>query len=102
MEEDKRLITTWINTGIDPITGADQKKTSFWGKVATDFKTHPPKGDIQRRGKTCNARWNRGYSLMNRWVGIMDKMKCNNVNGLSMEDIVNRAHETLLKGWEEV
>ena len=31
MEEDKRLITAWINTSTDPVTGTDQKKTSFWG-----------------------------------------------------------------------
>lgn len=97
MEEDKRLIYAWINTNTDPVTGTDQKKTSFWGKVATNFNTHAPKGAMRRTGKTCNARWNRGYPLVNKWVGIMDEMERNNVSESSMEDIVNRAHEMFLK-----
>lgn len=97
LEEDKRLITAWINTSVDPITGADQKRTSFWGKVAANFNTHAPKGAMQRSGKTCNARWNRTYPLVNKWVGIMDQMERNNVSGSNIEDIMNRAHETFLK-----
>jgi len=47
--------------------------------------------------KTCNARWNRGYPLVNKWVGIMDEMEHNNVSRSSMEDIMNSTHETFLK-----
>ena len=97
MKEDKWLITSWISTSANPITRADQKKTSFWDKVATNFNTHAPKGAMQRTGKTCNARWNRGYPLVNKWVGIMDEMEHNNVSRSSMEDIMNSTHETFLK-----
>ena len=72
-------------------------KTSFWGKVATNFNIHAPKGAMWRTEKTCNARWNRGYPLVNKWVEIMDEMEHNNMSGSIMENIVNCAHEMFLK-----
>jgi len=74
-----------------------KRKHLFWGKVVTNFNTHAPKGAMWRMGKTCNACWNRGYPLVNKWVGIMDEMERNNVSRSSIEDIVNFTHDTFLK-----
>ena len=40
VEEDKQVVTDWIKTSTNLVIGADQKKTSFWGKIANNFKTH--------------------------------------------------------------
>ncbi|KAG5538804.1 hypothetical protein RHGRI_019377 [Rhododendron griersonianum] len=35
MEEDKLLVSAWLNTSMDPIQGKDQKKIAFWlGKIS--------------------------------------------------------------------
>jgi len=52
-EKDKLLIM--INISTVAITKADQKKTSFWGKVARNFSKHALKGVLTRMGKTSNA-----------------------------------------------
>ena len=44
VEEDKWLIRAWINIGTDAIVGSDQKKSSFWKRVASNFSEHRPRG----------------------------------------------------------
>ena len=54
-EEDRQLIRAWINVGTDPIVGADQRKTSFWSRVASTFNEYRLQGALARTAKTCNS-----------------------------------------------
>jgi len=54
VEEDKRLIRSWINIHIDAVVGSDQKKGSFWKRVASNFNEHRPQGASIRSWKTLN------------------------------------------------
>jgi len=58
VEEDRRLVESWINISTNPITGADHKKSKFWNKVAIAFNRYAPEWATKRTGKICNARWN--------------------------------------------
>jgi len=42
--EDKRLIRAWINICTNAIVGSDQKKSSFWKRIASNFNEHRPCG----------------------------------------------------------
>ena len=42
IDEDQQLIRAWINTGTDLIVGANQRKASFWNKVASTFNEYCP------------------------------------------------------------
>ena len=82
-EKDKLLIM--INISTVAITKADQKKTSFWGKVARNFSKHALKGVLTRMGKTSNACWNKGHSLLSEWTRTKKDMSHLNPSGSSME-----------------
>jgi len=57
IKEDQLLISRCINCGTNPTVGTDQKKVSFWGKVATYFNEHWPKGSQMSTAKICNGQW---------------------------------------------
>ena len=40
LEEDPRLVKSWIKVGISPITGVDQKKSGLLSKVTFMFNQH--------------------------------------------------------------
>jgi len=42
LEEDHRLVKSWINVSTNALTGADQKKSGFWTKVAQAFNQAAP------------------------------------------------------------
>ena len=44
VEEDHRLIPTWINIGTDSVVGTNQKMSSFWARVTSNFNDHCPRG----------------------------------------------------------
>ena len=56
LEEDRRLVKSWIIVSTNPITKVDQKLASFWTKVAYTFNQHIPDGVTKRMGKVCNVR----------------------------------------------
>jgi len=56
LEEDRGLVTSWINVSTNPLIGADQKKTGFWTKIASAYNQHAPDGAAKRSAKVCNAR----------------------------------------------
>ncbi|KAL6140436.1 hypothetical protein ACLB2K_058735 [Fragaria x ananassa] len=39
-EEDKLLVSAWLNVIIDPIRGSDQKKNQFWKRITQYFKNN--------------------------------------------------------------
>jgi hypothetical protein len=56
IKEDKLLISSWLNVGIDAVQRTDQKQHQFWERVYTYF--HQYKEFPYKRSCT---------SLMNRW-----------------------------------
>jgi hypothetical protein len=59
IEEDKLLVSSWLNIGMDAVQGTDQKQHQFWERVHTNF--HQYKEFPSERSFT---------SLMNRWSVI--------------------------------
>jgi len=79
--EDQRLIRAWVNVGTNAVVGADQKKYSFWARVASNFNEHHPQGALAHTVKTCNSRWFWCSPIVNKWRGIMLEMEHNNHSG---------------------
>jgi len=78
VEEGKQLIRAWINIGTYAVVGSDQKKISFWKRVASNFNEHSPRGASIRSSKTLNGRWNLCSPLVNKWVGILLELEHTN------------------------
>ena len=92
VDEDQWLIQAWINVGIDTIVGADQKKASFWNKVASTFNEYRPQGASARTSKTCNSRWIRCGPIVNKWTNIMHEVERGNHSGWNDARILQEAH----------
>lgn len=76
-EEDVQLCKSWLTISEDPITGTDQRASTFWESVVKDYSTYQSHGD--RTLCSLQSRWgviNRGVS---KFVGFLDKVS--NVRG---------------------
>ncbi|RLM94176.1 NAM-like protein [Panicum miliaceum] len=58
-EEDRILVSAWLNMGMDPIQGVDQPQSSFWARIH----------DYYHANKSFQSDRTQG-SLMNRWSAI--------------------------------
>ncbi|CAN6177553.1 unnamed protein product [Urochloa humidicola] len=58
-EEDKLLVSAWLNVGMDPIPGVEQSHGRLWTRIHDYFHSN----------KTFESNRSEG-SLMNRWSGI--------------------------------
>jgi hypothetical protein len=59
IQEDKLLVSAWLNTTLNPIIGNDQKGDAYWKRIWEYFYNE----------KIFELECNRG-SLMHRWSGI--------------------------------
>ena len=97
LEEDKRLIRSWINIGTDAVVGSDQKKSSFWKRVAETFNEHRPRGASIRSWKTLNGRWSRCSPLVSKWAGILLEVERSNHSGWNDSMIVEHAQKLFIE-----
>jgi len=56
--EDRWLVKSCINVSTNPLTVADQKKSSFWTKVAYVYNQNAPNGFAKKASKMLNSLWN--------------------------------------------
>lgn len=87
-EEDRLLVSAWLNVGMDPIQGVDQSQTSYWARIYDYF--HGNKSFESDRSRS---------SLMNRWSGIqhdvnifcgcVTRIEDRNQSGCTVDDKVN-------------
>jgi hypothetical protein len=45
MEEDKLLCQTWLQIGMDPVVGTDQKRNTYWMRMKEYFDAHNTSGN---------------------------------------------------------
>ncbi|CAM0147035.1 unnamed protein product [Urochloa decumbens] len=67
LEEDVRVMSSWIEHSTDATCGADKGGNQYWGEVVESYnKTTPP---LQRRNqKQCKDRWHK----LNRWTDLFE------------------------------
>ncbi|KAL6634082.1 hypothetical protein ACP70R_026753 [Stipagrostis hirtigluma subsp. patula] len=67
VEEDVRVMSSWIEHSTDSTCGADKGGNQYWGEVVESYnKTTPP---LRRRNlKQCKDRWHK----INRWTDLFE------------------------------
>ncbi|CAO2208030.1 unnamed protein product [Urochloa humidicola] len=67
LEEDVRVMSSWIEHSTDATCGADKGGNQYWGEVVESYnKTTPP---LRRRNlKQCKDRWHK----LNRWTDLFE------------------------------
>jgi hypothetical protein len=82
IEEDKLLVLSWLNVGMDAVQGANQKHCQFWERVHTYFREHK------------EFPYERIYtSLMNRW-SVIQKLETKFTTCLSQIEHLNQSGTT--------
>jgi len=86
-DEDKLLVSAWLNVSLDPVQGVDQSRSTYWKIIYKYF--HDRKTFHSERTQS---------SLMNRWSGIqhdcntfagcLSRIEGRNQSGLSIDDKV--------------
>ncbi|XP_010507201.1 PREDICTED: glutathione S-transferase T3-like [Camelina sativa] len=93
-EEDVHLISAWLNTSKDPVVSNEQRKNSFWKRVADYYKAHVGGTGSNARGTSqCKERWNKINYQVNKFVGCYAQASTRRKSGESEDDVLRMAYE---------
>ncbi|XP_050379709.1 glutathione S-transferase T3-like [Argentina anserina] len=99
-EEDALLISAWLNTGMDPTTGNEQKSNTFWGKI-TDYYHKYKDFDSDRSQQMLKQRWGKIQSIVNKFSGCVASINNLHESGKTEQDKIAGAksmYEKQVKG----
>ena len=86
-EEDDLIVKYWFEVSKDPITERDQKKTTFWDRIAKIFNANSPVG-IKRSGRALESRFTTVRNGLNHFYRIVTKVTSENASGQTDADKV--------------
>ncbi|XP_010513789.1 PREDICTED: glutathione S-transferase T3-like [Camelina sativa] len=93
-EEDINLISAWLNTSKDPVVSNEQRRQSFWKRVADYYKANDGSSSSIARGPSqCKARWNKINHDVNKFVGCYAQASSRRKSGESEDDVLRLAYE---------
>ncbi|KAL6596621.1 hypothetical protein ACP70R_047264 [Stipagrostis hirtigluma subsp. patula] len=95
-EEDRLLVSAWLNVGMDPVQGVDQSQTTYWARIyeyfhSKSFESDRTQGSLNRNQSGCSIgnkiaqvcalfkaedKKNRKFNLMHCWRILKDMPKC--------------------------
>ncbi|XP_063948241.1 glutathione S-transferase T3-like [Daucus carota subsp. sativus] len=90
-EEDKLLISAWLNVSIDPLVGTDQKGDTFWERIHQYCEESDP-GLIIRGTVAIRKRWQRINERAQKYGACFEKAQKIVGSGSNMDDIIEKAH----------
>ena len=68
IEEDKLLVSAWLNISLDAVHGNEQKRSTYWKKVWDFFHKHK-KFESNRNENSLMNRWSTIQLAMNKFCG---------------------------------
>ncbi|XP_074337428.1 glutathione S-transferase T3-like [Apium graveolens] len=91
-DEDKLLISAWLNVSTDPMIGTDQKGEIFWERIREYCEESIP-GLIKRGGIAIKKRWQRINEGAQRYGACYDQAERRVGSGSNLDNITRLAHE---------
>ena len=89
-DEDEIVCSAWLNASKDPLHGANQNRSRFWGRVLAYFDEH--KRNIPRIESSIMHRWLIIQTQVNKFCSCYDMITRRNQSGATIEDKVTRVH----------
>ncbi|XP_010412676.1 PREDICTED: glutathione S-transferase T3-like [Camelina sativa] len=78
----------------NPVVSNEQRKNSFWKRVADYYKAHVGGTDSNARGTSqCKARWNKINHQVNKFVGCYAQASTRRKSGESEDDVLRMVYE---------
>jgi hypothetical protein len=87
VEEDELICEGWLIASKDPIHGANQNRTGFWGKVHAHFEKHN-KGTTPRTESSILHRWLTIQTVVNKFCSCYEGIERRNQSGTTIQDKV--------------
>jgi len=85
--EDEVICSGWLNVSKDPIHGANQTRSSFWGRVHAYFVKHN-KTEAVRTVSSIMHRWIAIQYSVNKFCACYEAILRRNQSGFTIEDKV--------------
>lgn len=86
-EEDKLLVSAWLNVSLDPVHGVDQSRSTYWKRIYEFFHINKT-FDSDRTQSSLMSRWSGIQHDCNSYAGCVSKIETRNQSGLSIADKV--------------
>ena len=74
VEEDKLIVSAWLNTSKDAITGNEQQGGAFWQRILQYLKLHGGNHE-ERSQSSIKSRWTDINAKCNKFVGFHSQLK---------------------------
>jgi hypothetical protein len=85
--EDEILVSGWLNISLDPITGKDQKSTTYWTRISEYFHKHK-KCQSKRTISSLKHRWETIQRCVNKFCGCLTRIELRRKSGHTISDKV--------------
>ncbi|KAK1603679.1 hypothetical protein QYE76_027352 [Lolium multiflorum] len=82
--EDKLLCKTWLTIGMDPTTGTDQTRETYWMRMTDYFNTNT--SGIERTMRSLRSRWSGINTDCQKWAGVQANIDVLNPSGTNEND----------------
>ncbi|KAL6547359.1 hypothetical protein OROMI_023080 [Orobanche minor] len=101
MDEDKLLVSAWLNTSLDAVIGTNMKGGTFWKRVETYYMQEKKNEWQPRTLSSLNHRWSAIQHAVNKFCGFLTQIEGRNQSGVTHEDNIQAArkmYSSIMKG----
>ncbi|KAL6541508.1 hypothetical protein OROGR_010994 [Orobanche gracilis] len=100
-EEDKLLVSAWLNTSLDSINGNNMKGDRFWGRIEKYYIEGKVEDWQLRTRSSLTHRWGVIQKAVNKFCGFLNQVEDLQRTGANNEDNIQEArrlYSSLCKG----
>ncbi|XP_013624663.1 PREDICTED: glutathione S-transferase T3-like [Brassica oleracea var. oleracea] len=91
--DDILLITSWLNTSKDPVTGNEQRSGAFWNRIAAYFEASQSAECERREPMHCKHQWQKNNEAVCKFSGSFEAETREKTSGQNETDVLKKAHE---------
>ncbi|CAN6286915.1 unnamed protein product [Urochloa humidicola] len=89
-DEDKLLVSAWLNISTDPVQGTNQTKGSFWTRVYNYYHSNK-EFTSERSQSSLLHRWKGILVSVNKFCGCVNRIEGRNQSGVTFQDKLMQA-----------
>ncbi|RLN22760.1 hypothetical protein C2845_PM07G18380 [Panicum miliaceum] len=89
-EEDRLLMSAWLNVSMNAIQGVNQSQTSYWARIHEYFHANKSFESDRSQGSLMN-RWSTIQHDVNIFCGCVTRIEDRNQSGCSVDDKIANA-----------
>ncbi|XP_038706936.1 glutathione S-transferase T3-like isoform X2 [Tripterygium wilfordii] len=93
IEEDKNIVSAWLNTSIDSVQGTDQKAKTFWQRIGATYNANKGPNHIERTDRSLSSRWGAIQLAVNKFCGFLSQIEDSRPSGTTEIDKIQMAKE---------